>query len=203
MRFVPVPCEAFEVVEAQDYGAVADLYRRAHQLRWKPFSVTERSLATRWGCSGRRVWLILDALAMQDLLTVERGSRRKPSRITMVEPAMHKGQQKRQHKSQGSKGHMGRREAQGEAQGDETLGETLDLDLRPDPPTSPRAGGIDRLVKRMLAALQQGQEDGFDPDSHQDVMDMAGWCKTNGYPAGTRRVEQAMRIALAKYRGEA
>ncbi len=202
MRFVPVPHEALDACEQRDWGAVVDLYKRAHSLRWKPFRVTERSLATRWGCSGRRVWVIIEALELQGLLVLVKGSRRKQSNITLVEPTMHKGQRRGQQKSQGFSSSSSESEAQDEAQDEETSGETLDQDLRPTPP-SPPSGDVLKLVKVMVAQLEANGDEGWDPDNHAMVVRASDWCKAERYPSGVRRVEQAMRIALAQYRGEA
>ncbi len=87
LRFYPVPYLATE--QATDYAeqsAVADLYRRAHSQRWRAIRVTERSLSTAWGLSGRRIWALLDALAAEGLIEVERGGRRKQTRITVRSP---------------------------------------------------------------------------------------------------------------------
>lgn len=82
-----MPHEAFLAATTPlEIGAVADLYRQAHQLRWRPLRITERSLSTRWGLSGRRVWSLLDELARLGLLEVERGGRRRESRVTVYDP---------------------------------------------------------------------------------------------------------------------
>ena len=70
MAFVPVPAAALDALPPTDWHAVLDLYQRAWRLRWKPYAVTERSLASRWGCGNRRVRRILAALAAAGLLSL-------------------------------------------------------------------------------------------------------------------------------------
>lgn len=84
LRFAPVPYAALDLVP--DIGIVADLYRRAHLCRWRPLSVTSRSLATSWGCSTDRVWTVLELLHEAGLLKLEKGARRKPSMVTVYDP---------------------------------------------------------------------------------------------------------------------
>ena len=76
--------------------------------------------------------------------------------------------------------------------------------IEKDPPTSPRAGGIDRLVKVMAGQLAEYGPDGWNPDDPVMIDHAARICsKQLKMPARKRWVEQAMRIALAQYRGEA
>lgn len=70
-------------------------------------------------------------------------------------------------------------------------------------PPSPPSGDVLKLVKVMVAQLEANGDEGWDPDNHAMVVRASDWCKAERYPSGVRRVEQAMRIALAQYRGEA
>lgn len=85
-RYVPVPHEALEAVDVEFWGAVTDLFRRAHALRWAPFQVTERSLMSRWNMSNRKVWNLLGELTAHGFIAVERGTKREQSRVTVFCP---------------------------------------------------------------------------------------------------------------------
>ena len=91
MQFVPVPTYAIIAAEPSEYGAVLDLYHRAHALRWRPFQITERSVCTRWGMNRYRVWSLLDTLAALDLIRIDRGGRRRPTVITVINPTAKQG----------------------------------------------------------------------------------------------------------------
>jgi len=100
MRFLPVPYDALNAVEAADWGAVADLYYRAHSLRWKPFEVTERSLMSRWRMSGRKCWRLLATLERLELLAISKGSKRSPSLVEVYCPTQEEVQHVGQHVGQ-------------------------------------------------------------------------------------------------------
>ena len=121
MRFVPVPYEALDAVDAADFGAVTDIYRRAHSLRWRPFEITQRSLATRWNMTPRQVWRILEGLEFQGLLTITRGTPRKGSILTVncptneeAEPEHRSGNRSGHHISKVSTEDIGASVSQGE-----------------------------------------------------------------------------------------
>lgn len=108
-RYVPVPRDALDLLHRGDWGAAVDLYQRGHTLRWKSFKFSDRSLATRWGCSRHRVWEILETLDDAELLKITRGAPRKKSSILVYDPNPKPGQypgqnpgQKVDHKSEGS-----------------------------------------------------------------------------------------------------
>ena len=90
-RFVPVPHEALELISQNDWGAVTDLYKRGHALRWRRFEVTIRSLTTRWGVSRRRAWTILEELQSLGFLSVVRGSGGLPSTVEVFDPTQKSG----------------------------------------------------------------------------------------------------------------
>jgi len=122
IRFLPIPYAAIEATDLAEHGAVIDLYRRAHARRWRSFKITERSLATKWGVSARRVWSILERLEDDDLLTICKGSKRKQTvlclRCPTNEKAKHSGQHSGQQNEADRKHDMRDREAQDEAQGE-------------------------------------------------------------------------------------
>jgi hypothetical protein len=69
---------------------------------------------------------------------------------------------------------------------------------------SPRAGGIDQLVGVMASQLDEHGPEGWNPDDPVMIEHAARICSRElKLPARKRWVEQAMRIALAQYRGEA
>ena len=122
IRFLPIPYAAIEAVDISEHGAVVDLYHRAHARRWRSFKITERSLATKWGVSARRVWSILERLEDDDLLTICKGSKRKQTvlclRCPTSEIVKHSGQHSGQQNGAGRKPDIEESEAQGEAQGE-------------------------------------------------------------------------------------
>jgi hypothetical protein len=81
-----VPRMALDMTEPTEWVAVVDLYKRAHSLRWATFRVSERSMCTRWGLGNSRVWSLLADLEGAGLLTLEKGSKGKASRITVACP---------------------------------------------------------------------------------------------------------------------
>nr|NIV31054.1 hypothetical protein [Anaerolineae bacterium] len=85
-RYVPVPYRALELADHEEWFAVLDLYKRAHSLRWAPFRVTERSLATKWRLGNRRLWSLLEQLEEQGLLTIRKGCNRTPTLVTVLCP---------------------------------------------------------------------------------------------------------------------
>lgn len=85
-RFVPVPYDALEGLPPDYWRAAVDLYKRGHQLRWREFCVTERSLSSAWGCSTRQVRNILAAMEGLGLITLTLGKRSIPSRICVADP---------------------------------------------------------------------------------------------------------------------
>ncbi len=85
-RFLPLPYEAVEAFEGSELLLVVDLYRRAHALRWRSFSVTHRSLATRFGLGARRVRSVLVEVVGLGLGTVEHGSKRRATRVLLTCP---------------------------------------------------------------------------------------------------------------------
>lgn len=128
--FVPVPRDALNAVEPSEWGAVTDIYQRAHALRWQPFRVTERSLCTRWSLGNRRVWTLLRDLEALGLLTLTRGKKRQASVVEVACPTSERqqiagvrqggqqaGQQCGQHNSPVSSQAMADTAAQGAAQG--------------------------------------------------------------------------------------
>jgi hypothetical protein len=119
MRFVPVPYEALDAIEAADWVAVTDLYKRAHSLRWQSFEVTERSLMSRWQMSGRKCWRVVGALKRLGLLDMTTGSKRNPTLITVfcpTEEVQQLGQQLGQQNGRGLTGDMDEGAAQEAAQ---------------------------------------------------------------------------------------
>jgi len=149
MRFVPVPYAAIEAVDVSELHAVADLYKRAHSLRWHPFEITERSLRTRWGMSGRQCWRLLHSLERLGLLTITKGSRRSPTVIAVVcvtNELQHVGQHVGQHNGAGSKPTINKSDAQGDAQGGALL--TRDETRDENTPKPPRG------VLRILSAVK-------------------------------------------------
>ena len=126
MRFLAIPYAALEVTDLREHGAVVDLYKRAHALRWRPFKVTERSLAAKWGVSGRRVWTILERLQCADCLTISKGCKRQQTVISIVAPVKQLGQQLGQQNERVRKPDMEESEAQDEAQDEAPSYETRD-----------------------------------------------------------------------------
>jgi hypothetical protein len=202
MHFVPVPLDALDLLPREDWAAVTDLYKRAFEKWWAPFCVTDRSLATAWGCSRRRVWEILDALEAAGLVAIDRGARRKPTLITVGKPTSQQPSQQPSQNYRRSPNAWPKPAPSGEPMGEPLL-ERLQTKTKTDPPMSPPPGGIDKLVKVMVGQLDANGDEGWDPNDHATVMRAAGWCKNHGYPARKTWVEQAMRQALAQHRGEA
>jgi hypothetical protein len=165
--FVPVPDEALEAVEPHEWHAVVDLYRRGRALRWQPFTVTERSLETRWRITGRRVWAVLDQLAEMGLITLERGTKRTPSRVTVLCPtaeAWQPDQQPRQQNDAATARSSADSVAQDGAQNGALLTRDLERETRspPTPPPGEAMGG--ELILLPTAA---------DPDPEPDAYDLA------------------------------
>ena len=79
IRFAALPHIAADMLGLGSYRAIADLYLRAHAVRYTRIRFTERELAKQWDVSGRRVWIILDTLGDLGLVEVEKGAKRKPS----------------------------------------------------------------------------------------------------------------------------
>ena len=71
LSFVPVDRLAIDLIPRSEWGAVLDLYQRAHQLRYRPFSVSLRPLARSWGVGTTRARAILSILEAEGLLSVE------------------------------------------------------------------------------------------------------------------------------------
>lgn len=138
MRYVPVPYEALDAVDLRLWHCVTDLYRRAHALKWRAFTVTVRSLQTSWGTHNRNVTAVLDALESFGFLQWERGSKHLPSRIKVNCPTMeHAAHHEARHNYVGTSDDTDRSASQGASQGASTLtrGETerRDRDLPPTP----------------------------------------------------------------------
>lgn len=98
LAFVPVPLAALDAVDPRDGGAVVDLYRRAFALRWRPFAISERSLAARWGIGNHRVRSILQSLADAGLIRREPPTGRRPGRVTVVRPTQSDDEQNAERK---------------------------------------------------------------------------------------------------------
>lgn len=81
--FLAVPNDLLDWLGIDDWHIAVDLFRRGRSLRWRTFSITESSSCTRWKCSNRRMWGVIDVLVELGHAEVERGGPRKPSRITM------------------------------------------------------------------------------------------------------------------------
>jgi hypothetical protein len=86
IRFLPIPYDAVEAFDGPELLLVLELYRRAHALRWRAFNVTERALCARFRIGNRRLRSCLEQLEALGLLTVERGDRRRPTRLSIVCP---------------------------------------------------------------------------------------------------------------------
>lgn len=84
--WVPIPREALDACEPAEWIAVVDLYQRANAVRWRTLRLTERAMVARWGLGNRRVWSLLEDLEAMGLLTVEKGGRRAPTRVTVNDP---------------------------------------------------------------------------------------------------------------------
>ena len=136
--FVPVPHDALNAVEPREWGAVVDLYKRAHALRWQSFSVTERSMSTRWDIGNRRCWSLLEVLRDLGLLEFTRGGRRRATTIRVFCPTSepsecgtrgqhsgrHKGQQNDTDTTKGTEKRAAQVAAQGAAHVDSDSNET-------------------------------------------------------------------------------
>lgn len=85
-RFLPLPYDAIEPFRGMDRLVVMELYIRAHAMRWRPFSITVRSLATNCGVTKHRIVCVLQDLEDLGLGNVEAGPGRKPSKITLYAP---------------------------------------------------------------------------------------------------------------------
>lgn len=187
LRFVPVPYEAMDLVP--EGLALLDLYRRGHSLKWRPFRVTSRSLATGWGCSTRRVWDILETLADAGLIEMTKGGKRQQSIVQVLDPqslsidenarvsqAGHKVSHKVGHKvdqnTAGGTSVLGDPESQGESQGvspsydpdPETLTDDHEISgASPDVALVHSLHPLDsRLPSRVLDALQAAGIDSLD-----------------------------------------
>jgi hypothetical protein len=87
-RYAPVPYDALAVAGDDAEYAVFDLYRRAHLAGWGELVITERQLTERWKLGNRRVWSLLEALVEAGFLViVQRGDKRRPTRIRLLDPA--------------------------------------------------------------------------------------------------------------------
>ena len=120
--FVPVPDDAIEVCEnGTEMGLVLDLYGRARRLRWQTLHFTERTLlAKHKGLGNRRMWSLLDRLAVLGLCELNRGDRHNQSTVRLfcpVSEVQHDGQQHGQHQTTGMNGTSKRPAARVAAQG--------------------------------------------------------------------------------------
>jgi hypothetical protein len=86
IRFLPLPYDVVEAFDGPELLLALELYRRAHALRWQWFNVTERQLCARYAMGNRRLWTCLEHLSDLGLLTVDRGSKRRPTRLLVTCP---------------------------------------------------------------------------------------------------------------------
>lgn len=197
--YVPIPHDALAALPVENWHAVVDLFRRAHALRWRPFHVTEASLATSWNVSGRRVWVILDGLADLGLVEVHRGSNRKPTRIVVKCPTnevKRSGQRSGQRNEPDETPNEDEGEGQAEGQNGPDLTRPRDVTRDRSPPPTPAQGaGASRaetrrewVAERALRELQEHD----DPAGLLDRYDRAegalvdAWCRLSR-PRKTRR----------------
>lgn len=140
-RYVPVPYRALDVAGDEGIGAVAQLYRRAHSLRWGWFPVTERELARAWRLTNRKVWALLDGLVVAGLIEVQKGDKRRPTKVRVADPATLRqpDQQPDQQNDAAPRPTVDERAAQNAAQNAASCaeGSRARSDLRPDPDQSP------------------------------------------------------------------
>lgn len=96
IRFLPLPYDVVEAFEGPELLLALELYRRAHALRWQWFNVTERQLCARYRIGNRRLWSCLGQLSELGLLTIDRGSKRRPTRLLVACPTRETGAAKEQ-----------------------------------------------------------------------------------------------------------
>lgn len=205
--WVPIPDLALAACQnGAEMGLVADLYKRARSLYWRPFHFTERSLLTHHkGIGNRRLWTLLMYLETLELCSITKGGRRKQSILKLHCPVQHRDQHRDQQNDPGSKGHNGESAAQAAAQGAAPHIETKGKELTTPPnPPSPEGGNrrerkVEQAAAVYLRQMQTHGAEGWDPDDPSTVTRIARQGVTEHDLTGNKRwVEDAIRLARSR-----
>lgn len=204
IQFVPVPVLALDAVEPECWLGVVDLYKRAHALRWKPMTVTERSLKTRWRLGNSRVWSTLRVLEELGLLRIEHGkARRDPTRLHVFCPTRQAQAQSGAQHDAGEQGMKAPQQGKPQGKGPGASSETRDGEgeTNSEPPKPPASGGpvLDALIEDCIS--MNDEEAALKTIAHSPLVaagHIMGWLKDRGHNYRQRVVADALRRALER-----